>query len=87
MGSDKECDFSGGVSLREDGVQPGVPRTFIANDSVLSLSSGQQYCYTASLLGDAEDECISKCSSESQSHVYIPFSQLFLKAKEVTVVL
>ena len=63
MGSDEECDFSGGVSLREDGVQPGVPHTFTANESVLSLSSGQQYCYTASLLGDAEDECSSKCSS------------------------
>ena len=51
MGSDEEYDFSGGVSLREDGVQPGVPHTFTANESVLSLSSGQQYCYTASLHG------------------------------------
>ena len=90
MGSDEECDFSGGVSLREDGVQPGVPHTFTANESVLSLSSGQQYCYTDSLLGDAEEECSSKRSSESQSHVFILFdlfSQLFLKATKVTVVL
>ena len=50
MGSDEECDFSGGVSLREDGVQLGAPHTFTVNESVLSLSSGQQYCYTASLL-------------------------------------
>ena len=77
IGSDEECDFSGGVSLREYGVQPGVPHTFTANDSVLSLSSGQQYCYTASLLGDAEDECSSKCSFDTESHVLILFSQLF----------
>ena len=88
MGSDEECDFSGGVGLREYSVQPGVPHTFTANESVLSLSSGQQYCYTASLLGDAEDECSSKCSSEAKSHIFIGlFSQLFLKATEVTVVL
>ena len=82
-GSDEECDFSGGVSLREDGVQPGVPHTFTANESVLSLSSGQQYCYTASLLGDAEDECSSKCSSEAKSHIiHIGlFSQLFQQAR------
>ena len=68
----------------------GLPHTFTANESVLYLSSGQQYCYTASLLGDAEEECDSKCSSESQSHVFIPFdlfSQLFLKATKVTAVL
>lgn len=83
MGSDEECDFSGGVSLREDGVQPGVPHTFTANESVLSLSSGQQYCYTASLLGDAEDECSSKCSSEAKSHIiHIGlFSQLFQQTR------
>ena len=37
MGSDEECDFSGGVSLREVGVQPGVPHTFTANESVYTL--------------------------------------------------
>ena len=80
MGSDEECDFSGGVSLREDGVQPGVPHTFTANESVLSLSSGQQYCYTASLLGDAEDECSSKCSSGAS----LTFISLFSASSDRT---
>ena len=79
MGSEEECDFSGGVSLRKDGVQPGVPHTFTADESVLSLSSGQQYCYTASLLGNAEEECSSKCSLESQSHVLFSFHSSFNK--------
>ena len=80
IGSDEDCDFSGGVSLREDGVQPGVPHTFTANESVLSLSSGQQYCYTASLLGDAEDECSSKCSSGAS----LTFISLFSASSDRT---
>ena len=43
------CDFTGGVLLKQDGVLPGDSHTFIANDSILTLSAGDRYCYKGSL--------------------------------------
>ena len=60
--SDEECDFTGGDRLEKENVQPGVPQVFNISDSTLTLSSGDVYCYTASLLS-AGDKCDSKCQT------------------------
>ena len=61
-GSDEECDFTGGDRLEKENVQPGVSQVFNISDSTLTLSSGDVYCYTASLLSEG-DKCDSKCQT------------------------
>ena len=49
----RNCDFNENVNMTASNVIPGEPHCFEVNDSILQLSSGEEYCYIGSLTGDA----------------------------------
>ena len=60
-----DCDFSVNVNMKASNVIPGEPRCFEVNDSILRLSSGEEYCYNGSLIGDA-----GLHDGELHTHIY-----------------
>ena len=48
-----DCDINDNLNMTASNVVPGEPHCFEVNDNILPLSSGEVYCYTSSLIGDA----------------------------------